>query len=163
MTAGSQCNKKTFSSASQSKCPIFSNGWIRLLCWYIDIVGHSPSLTFFPSHPPLLRSLRLYLCPCAGRLVHRRVRCLLVCVNVFPAPKAMASSRHPMGEATSLSTSLSKCVCVCCEEVCVCGLVDVWSNLGSAVLMRVLQNMERKGQYSETCMSYVVMTNQVRW
>ncbi len=52
--------------------------------------------------------------------MHQRVQCLLVCVNVFPAPKAMASSRHPTGATTSLSTSQSKRVCA----VRMCVFVD---------------------------------------
>lgn len=47
-----------------------------------------------------------------GPLMHRRVLCLLVCVNVFPAPKATASSHHQTGAKISLSTFQSKCLFV---------------------------------------------------
>lgn len=53
----------------------------------------------------------------SGRLVLPRARCLSACVNVFPAPKAMASSRHPTEARTSLSTSQSKCVRVCVRKL----------------------------------------------
>lgn len=42
--------------------------------------------------------------------MHRRVLCSLACVNTFPAPKAMASSRHRTGAKISLSTFQSKCL-----------------------------------------------------
>ena len=54
--------------------------------------------------------------------MHQRVQCLVVCVNIFPAPKAMASSHHPTGATTSLSTSQSKRVFVCAVRINV--LVD---------------------------------------
>lgn len=44
--------------------------------------------------------------------MHRRDPCLLACVNVSRAPKAMDLSRHRTAALTSLSISQSKCVCV---------------------------------------------------
>lgn len=53
--------------------------------------------------------------------MHRRDPCLLACVNISRAPKAMDLSRHRTGALTSLSISQSKCVCV------LCGLMCSWS------------------------------------
>ncbi|KAG7237460.1 hypothetical protein INR49_032327 [Caranx melampygus] len=52
-----------------------------------------------------------------GRLVQPRVQCLVVCVNIFPALKAMASSRHRMEAATSLSTSQTSRASMCLWKV----------------------------------------------
>lgn len=60
--------------------------------------------------------------------MHRRDPCLLACVNISRAPKAMDLSRHRTGALTSLSISQSKCVCVCALWINVFVVRSAWGS-----------------------------------